>query len=255
MIVYGNPKWPTVQTLRTHLTNIVGPPIAYGIEKEGVFGGTPKHFGYNQLLKLKESKIPTPEATNDYEQALEWYRNGYTLYARLNNHTQGRDIIRINPHPAIFSKKARQRDYWVRYYNSPGTPLQNQEGINLTIYEWRTHICKLGAKPQTIGVGTKIKSGNPTRQKNLRLVDEVRSRRNGWTMRLDIKPPKGVRPLARAAIEALGYDFGAVDIIDLGEDSDPRFMVLEVNSAPALRSPLTIERYTNAFKALAVDTD
>ena len=66
-------------------------------------------------------------------------------------------------------------------------------------------------------------------------------------MRFDLHPPKGLRPLAHQAVEALGYDFGAVDILDLGDGGDDRYVVLEVNSAPSLRSEHTQDRYLNAI--------
>ena len=44
----------------------------------------------------------------------------------------------------------------------------------------------------------------------------------------------GARPLAKKAVEALGLDFGGVDVI---KDSDGKWYVLEVNSAPGLNQP------------------
>jgi glutathione synthase/RimK-type ligase-like ATP-grasp enzyme len=67
-------------------------------------------------------------------------------------------------------------------------------------------------------------------------------------MRLDIQAPQGLRPLAHKAVEALGYDFGAVDILDAGPETDERFVVLEVNSAPALLSEHTRNKYLTAIK-------
>ena len=67
-------------------------------------------------------------------------------------------------------------------------------------------------------------------------------------MSLNIQPPVDLRPLAHRAVEALGYDFGAVDILDCGAESDERFVVLEVNSAPALLSEHTRNRYLTAIK-------
>ena len=52
--------------------------------------------------------------------------------------------------------------------------------------------------------------------------------------------PKGLCPLASKAVDALGLDFGAVDII---EDKDGNFIVLEVNTSPAMGGPYSVERY------------
>lgn len=56
---------------------------------------------------------------------------------------------------------------------------------------------------------------------------------------------KTLRQVALDAVEALGMDFGAVDILWTQEKG---FMVLEVNSGPDLkRSEDTLHRYVNAF--------
>lgn len=57
-----------------------------------------------------------------------------------------------------------------------------------------------------------------------------------------------LRQIALDAVEALGMDFGAVDILWTEEKG---FMVLEVNSGPDLkRSADTLHRYVNAFMEL-----
>lgn len=56
---------------------------------------------------------------------------------------------------------------------------------------------------------------------------------------------KTLRRIAKEAVEALGLDFGAVDLLY----KDSKFWVLEVNSAPCLtdRYSDTLERYVQAF--------
>lgn len=66
-------------------------------------------------------------------------------------------------------------------------------------------------------------------------------------------PPQELKPdrhdAAIAAVNALGLDFGAVDLL-VGEDG--RAYVLEVNTAPAL-APLTARKYIQAIKDMAAD--
>ena len=57
--------------------------------------------------------------------------------------------------------------------------------------------------------------------------------------------PKGLKTLAVKAVKALGYDFGAVDIII---DREGRLYVLEVNSAPGLDNPNTLKVYANSIR-------
>jgi len=73
----------------------------------------------------------------------------------------------------------------------------------------------------------------------------VRNLRNGYVyVRNDINPPIGVHNLAIAAVNALGYNYGAVDII-YNEKQD-KLYVLEVNSRPGLMGT-TVENYGNAL--------
>ena len=77
---------------------------------------------------------------------------------------------------------------------------------------------------------------------------KVRNHQNGFVfVREGVQPPEDVRVQALAAIEALGLDFGAVDVI--WNSQQQRAYVLEVNCAPGLEGQ-TITDYANAFRAL-----
>lgn len=93
-----------------------------------------------------------------------------------------------------------------------------------------------------IGRGKKVWVGEGEPQG---LAKFVRSRRNGWHLEHKSEPPKGVRTAAKTAVKALGYDFGAVDLL-VREGGE--VVVLEVNSAPALRDDYTWTAYTNAIR-------
>ena len=71
----------------------------------------------------------------------------------------------------------------------------------------------------------------------------VKNHKNGWTfIRGGIILPRAVRDEAVKAVNALGIDFGAVDVMyDLYKELPA---ILEVNTAPGL-APTTLERYTN----------
>jgi glutathione synthase/RimK-type ligase-like ATP-grasp enzyme len=61
----------------------------------------------------------------------------------------------------------------------------------------------------------------------------------------DFNHKKTLRKIARQAVDCLGLDFGAVDIIW----RDKKFYVLEVNTSPGLTSDSDIlDRYVQAFK-------
>lgn len=61
----------------------------------------------------------------------------------------------------------------------------------------------------------------------------------------DFNHKKSLRKVAKQAVEALGLDFGAVDVLY----KDKQFYTLEVNTAPCLTNERsdTLSRYVNAF--------
>lgn len=82
----------------------------------------------------------------------------------------------------------------------------------------------------------------------------IRTRSHGWRFincSLEYENRKPVRVAARAAIKALGLDFGAADIL---VDASGKVYVTEVNTAPSITDPAasTFDRYVehiNAFVA------
>ena len=76
----------------------------------------------------------------------------------------------------------------------------------------------------------------------------VRSYDNGWVFcRDNIEIHEAVLEASVSAVEALGLDFGAVDIKRNETNGD--VAVLEVNTAPALTGT-TLEKYTESFQKL-----
>lgn len=79
---------------------------------------------------------------------------------------------------------------------------------------------------------------------------KIRSHENGFIFaRNNISQSEKRDILAVAACNALGLDFGAVDIV---EDKKGAFYVLEVNTAPGLEGQ-TITKYAEAFRKFAND--
>src|SRR5690606_28831158 len=87
----------------------------------------------------------------------------------------------------------------------------------------------------------------------------VRSLDNGWVHAHDALHLPGdfrqvISDASIRAVEALGLDFGAVDIIaQFGKKYTDKlygFAVLEVNTAPGLANQVTLEAYTNEIKRL-----
>ena len=77
---------------------------------------------------------------------------------------------------------------------------------------------------------------------------KVRNYRNGFIYaHKDVELPQEAEDMAIKAVNLLGLDFGAVDLI-YNEKSN-RYYVLEVNTAPGLVGT-TLERYVEMFKKL-----
>jgi glutathione synthase/RimK-type ligase-like ATP-grasp enzyme len=75
----------------------------------------------------------------------------------------------------------------------------------------------------------------------------IRSYNNGWVFcRNGVQLPEGVKREAIKAVQVLGLDFGAVDVIF----RQGRAYILEVNTAPGLEGT-TLQRYADAFRRLA----
>ena len=130
---------------------------------------------------------------------------------RSNHHVGGNDLL--NP--------PRRPDYYVKRLN--------------LVTEYRVHSF-LG---KSIRTGIKIhREGfeNPHRW--------IRSWDAGWRISYAGVEKRGLRNLAHRAVEALGLQFGAVDI---GENQDGSLVVLEVNRAPGLEGG-TITAYANAIR-------
>lgn len=73
----------------------------------------------------------------------------------------------------------------------------------------------------------------------------VRNHHTGWVYcRDEIIEPEGLRQAAQAAVQKLGLDFGAVDII--WNEYQNKCYVLEVNTAPGLEGT-TLENYGTCF--------
>lgn len=103
------------------------------------------------------------------------------------------------------------------------------------VREYRVHVC-MG---KVIDTAQKIK--DPDRE----VINwKVRSHENGFIFaRNNLQPSPERDGLALVAVQALGLDFGAVDIV---EDKKGNFYVLEVNTAPGLEGQ-TIQSYAEGF--------
>lgn len=151
------------------------------------------------------NNTPAPVAVPEVNVVGEWV-------GRKNNHVGGNDLLNPDNAPDFYVKK---------------------ENI---VEEYRLHIFK----------GKSIRAGHKVKRAGVANHAWVRSEAGGWYIDYtDFKSKKSMRELAAKAVEALGLDFGAVD---LGRTADKKLIVLEVNRAPGL-SGGTTESYARALEA------
>lgn len=172
--------------------------------KEMVAWGKGGGDKYEELVRLSNAGIPVPRHSRTKKPG--WL-------ARTTHHKEARDLLR----------ELTIGDYYVEYIP--------------TIREHRVHV--VGQRIIRIqGKVPRIENPHP----------KFRSWRSGWRLEANPKhtemlPPQS-RELAKKAIKAMGYEFGAVDI---GTRNDGSAIVWEVNSQPGIEGG-TVRCYARAFK-------
>jgi glutathione synthase/RimK-type ligase-like ATP-grasp enzyme len=174
----------------------------------------------NKLLTFNrlDGQVDIPAYTTSRVRAQEWLATGNTVLARqrLSSHS-GRGIVVVNPGD-----------------NLPEAPLY-------VLYvkkkkEFRVHVL----------FGNVIQV-QEKRKRNGTEHNPIRSHDNGYVYCFEgIVEPDRLRHSATQAVQALGLDFGAVDII--WNERQNRCYVLEVNTAPGI-CPTSARAYAEAFRA------
>lgn len=174
--------------------------------------------------KFKEAGVTIPAFTENYNDALKWSADKRVVGRSLLRSFEGKGII-VTPAgapPAKADAEGRRVLLWTRY-------VPKKE-------EYRVHVFN----------GVAIDIAQKKRRQGVKINNEVRSWRNGWVFARDgIDPPDGIGALGVSAVQALGLNFGAVDII--WNEKKNKCYVLEVNTAPAIQGT-TVERYADAIK-------
>jgi len=214
---------------------------------------------------LEENGVPTVPFTTEKEIAEEWLQEGHKVFVRneLTGHSgEGIEVVEADGYEGarhlndIIADlydlgKNKQADELMAERNEmvarqiPDAPLYTLGMENHG--EYRVHVFD----DEVI-----------LYQKKSRRVDEetgevvtaegedadVRNLASNWIYRTgNLKRLERVEQLAIDAVEALGLDFGAVDILMTGDGS---VYVLEVNTAPGLGNTDTLMAYVEAFNNL-----
>lgn len=171
---------------------------------------------------LEEADVAIPEFTTDSSVAYEWSDGGERVYSRrvLSGHSGNGISIATSGH---VPEKA---PLYVKGISNAG--------------EYRVHVAN--GKVIDYIKKRRHREDTPTQQQS-----DVRNLANGWVYtRQNLKRLERIEQLAIRAVEALGLDFGAVDII---KNPDGEVFVLEVNTACGM-SDTTLNSYLTEFKSM-----
>jgi len=171
----------------------------------------------DQLEILKEAGINVPKIfiLNKKTKYRCFDENIFPLMARKLKHARGSDIIFLKTKSSMEKRwdRIKNRDFLIKYIPKK--------------YEYRIHV--LGDK--VVNVCKKIHSPKAVEEGDY-IHPHVWSKDRGWTLQtIEEEGLIEIKVLAINAIEVLGYDFGAVDLI---QGKDEKYYILEVNSAPRL---------------------
>lgn len=161
---------------------------------------------FEELTRLREAGISVPLFSVDGAGL------AFPILGRKRHHSKAKDIIPIlqNDREFEWRKAGGASDYFVQYI-----PLDREFRV------W-------GYRRRPLATYEKVLSW-PDKYKHI-----GRNFDNGFAFAFMAEPPGEAETLGCAAIQALGLDFGAADIL-LGKDG--RYYVLEVNTAPGVQGP------------------
>lgn len=178
--------------------------------------------------------IPCLEWTVSKKDAEDWLDNGHVVYARrvLQGHS-GEGIERV-----------------LNFVDLPDAPLYTK-GITGKFREYRVHVAN--SKVIAVQIKRRMSADKMAEMGIVPPNEETRSAvrvyRNGWVFCVNnVNLSDRARHVAVDAIRACGGTCGATDML---EQANGNPIVIETNSAPALRSPTVKSAYADAIRELA----
>jgi len=172
--------------------------------------------------KFLEAGVSAPIFWTTWEEArVKAKELGCDILRRRKHHIQGKDILKVSPDEDL--PRARRSGYYVQYLEKDR--------------EFRLHIFQ----DQCIGLAEKKPAENPNKviwnfENGWELVYYAREEREEAVSNYREMVAESVK-----ACKAIGLDFGAVDLIMVGEKP----YILEANTAPKLKDT---NRYARNFK-------
>tara|TARA_R100000541_G_scaffold28346_3_gene37671 strand:+ start:2774 stop:4144 length:1371 start_codon:yes stop_codon:yes gene_type:complete len=221
-------------------TDLSGLPSVKVINKqEGIRKASNKRDFFRAIQdhnEVSDSPISIPDWTEDSAVAKEWYESGHDVVCRhtLQGHSgEGIEVVKFReeeeaehavPEAPLYTKYVKKRD------------------------EYRVHV----VAKEAIFVQRKGRERDDDGSTDINY--QIRNHANGFIfLTQDLNPHKTVISESIKAVNALGLDFGAVDVI--WNERRKAATVIEVNTACGLQSPSNILRYRHALKALLANEE
>lgn len=197
--------------LRSHDIGIVGFNEADGVVSWGVAVPNPRLPTLNaragmgsklaQLETLRNADIPVPKFGQTQEGL------SYPIFGRRLRHTGGTDILPI----LLPMDEAALRESGIEYFTEF---VPHRREFRVWVYRGR----RLGVYEKVLRYPNKLRG-------------VAHNWANGYAFVFCPEPPPTLVPVAGAAVDALGLDFGAVDVL---ETAPAEYVVLEVNTRPGV---------------------
>lgn len=216
----------------------------------------------NKLLTfqhLHNDGVSTVSFTTDKDEAEDWMRTGGTVFVRsvLDGHSgEGIQVVRPTPvNNELDSIASRLYELGFEFLSEqvmneqveqtlPQAPLythavQNDGEYRVHVFDGQVILYQKKSRRREEDGSVDTPDDNESLVRNLA---------SGWVYRTsNLNRLERVEQLALDAVDSLGLDFGAVDII---KDTEGNVFVLEVNTAPGLGNTETIEAYRSAIVRL-----
>lgn len=212
IINWGSAVLPTVQVLPRILNN-----------QDSVAVARNKLRTFRELQR--QGRVNIPEFTTSPQEARGWLRTGSVCvrYTTTGHEGKGLEIVSQGDYEAF--DRMRVAPLYTKYVKKRS--------------EWRVHVV-LG---EAVHVQQKVRTRDAPEAGDRR----IRNTANGYVFTSNRVSPGDVARQGVWAVQDLGLDFGAVDVV--WNEHHQQAAVLEVNTAPGIEG-ITVEKYAQALRGV-----
>lgn len=200
-----------LHTDRGQGTRIINNPDSVNIARN-------KLRAFRELQRLGRVRIP--EFTDSPQIARGWLRTGSVCIRHTTTGHEGNGLRIVSQGDYEVFDRERVAPLYTKYIKKRS--------------EWRVHVV-LG---EAIHVQQKVRRRDA-------VPNRIRNTANGYVFTSSREAPDDVVRQGISAVQDLGLDFGAVDVV--WNEHHQQATVLEVNTAPGIEG-ITVEKYANALR-------